>query len=86
MPLTSPGTIVRHIKDTYICSGLQKGALAYYNKKKPILALTGEMQQRVKNWGQGYKEPPNCFLSREDIIETLRNVILSRWPNLSKVQ
>ena len=46
------------------------------NKKKMILALTGEMQQRVKNWGQGYKEAPELLLSREDILETLRNVIL----------
>ena len=26
MSLTSPGSIVQHIKDTYICRGLQKGA------------------------------------------------------------
>ena len=44
-----------------------------------ILALTEEMQQRVKNWGQDYKEPPpthELLLSEENILETLRNVIL----------
>ena len=52
-----------------------------------ILALTGEMQQRVKNWGKGYKiapPPHELFLSGENILETLRNVIfsLSVWGPL----
>ena len=39
-------------------------------KWKMILALTGEMQQRVKNWGQGYKDPPyELLLSGEKCIK-----------------